>query len=703
MFTITSIKILPECKYRKNLRAGMYEFGQGMLGFFGSNISLHAIVGKNGSGKSSLMELMFRMINNFGAVICKDADRNAAENIAYVKGVYADLAFVKSYDEENLENGGVPIVHHGVLSIRDTNMWLWYDGELFFLCDCGFIVGEEDEPYHEEIEHVKLVGRDLSAAVDDFSMQDLADCFFYTIATNYSLQGFLAPDFDDEESMEYGPVNVNVDIDGLDDDDSRPLKMWYDTTNWIDRLFHKNDGYLCPIVLNPYRNGGNMDVYNEMELTMSRLSALLVMGDDIRLMENYSLDELRYQYNSSFYKKFTPIYVQGEDGLKRNELADGGDIRMFKKMMVRDGSFASVVLDVLDIEGDENLADVEVAARMYVVYKILSIAKKYPQYAEFRELGNVDNTFRICNGMQDVKLKQLVEYVKVHHSHIEMKTHQTICFIRSVVEAKSNGRLDDMKWMMKEFSLVKYVGEIGIELDRHDLERCMMQMPPSLFKQDILLKRSYTSGMKRKVARKIPFGRLSTGEKQFLCQMSTLVYHLMNLSSVSNDAVRYKDVNIVLDEIEVCFHPEYQRMFVSRLLQLLDRQLGFNSLFNIHIWITTHSPFILSDIPQCFVTYMDEGRWIKPAEVKRRGILNPFAANVNDILHQSFFLEKGFIGEFARNKIMYLVDSLKNENNLHEWSQEDVRSFIEGLDEKLIRKLLMEMYRQRYEENFDRR
>ena len=134
--------------------------------------------------------------------------------------------------------------------------------------------------------------------------------------------------------------------------------------------------------------------------------------------------------------------------------------------------------------------------------------------------------------------------------------------------------------------------------------------------------------------------------------MSTLVYHLINLNSVSPDAVRYRDVNIVLDEIEVCFHPEYQRMFISRLVRLLDNQLGFNACFNLHIWITTHSPFILSDIPQPFVTYMDEGRWINPNEVEKRGILNPFAANVNDILHQSFFLDKGFMGEFAKTKIL---------------------------------------------------
>ena len=45
------------------------------------------------------------------------------------------------------------------------------------------------------------------------------------------------------------------------------------------------------------------------------------------------------------------------------------------------------------------------------------------------------------------------------------------------------------------------------------------------------------------------------------------LYHLRNIISVPENAgrVKYHNVCLFLDEIELCFHPEYQRLFVANL------------------------------------------------------------------------------------------------------------------------------------------
>lgn len=91
MFDIKGITIYEACKYRKNLEAGVYPLGETQLkDFFGKNVTLHTLVGKNGSGKSSLLDIVFRMVNNVGAVMCRQEARDASARVRFVRHIYAD-------------------------------------------------------------------------------------------------------------------------------------------------------------------------------------------------------------------------------------------------------------------------------------------------------------------------------------------------------------------------------------------------------------------------------------------------------------------------------------------------------------------------------------------------------------------------------------------------------------------------------------
>ena len=158
----------------------------------------------------------------------------------------------------------------------------------------------------------------------------------------------------------------------------------------------------------------------------------------------------------------------------------------------------------------------------------------------------------------------------------------------------------------------------------------------------------------------------------------------MNIKSVPTSRVAYRYVNIILDEVELCFHPEYQRTFLYKLLQSIER-LHLNTYCGFNVIITTHSPFLLSDIPQSNVLYLEDGH-----VVDKRCMQNPFAANVNDILRQSFFLKNGFMGEFAKRKILKAIDDY----NKKKLDTDEANELVELIGEPLLKDRLSEVIKE---------
>ena len=93
------------------------------------------------------------------------------------------------------------------------------------------------------------------------------------------------------------------------------------------------------------------------------------------------------------------------------------------------------------------------------------------------------------------------------------------------------------------------------------------------------------------------------------------------------------------------------------------------------------------------IMYLQEGHQLTGKELEK--MMNPFAANVNDILHQSFFLSEGFIGRYAQKKIMEVANFLWGkpiENRTQEWTIEDVDKLIKSIDEPYIRHQMEALY-----------
>jgi predicted ATP-binding protein involved in virulence len=134
-----------------------------------------------------------------------------------------------------------------------------------------------------------------------------------------------------------------------------------------------------------------------------------------------------------------------------------------------------------------------------------------------------------------------------------------------------------------------------------------------------------------------------------------VIYHLINLNSVFKngeisgtiDQNKYRCINIVFDEVELYFHPEFQRTYINDLLTSFKRinPANIDEISGINICMLTHSPFILSDIPVRNTLRIDKGK-IVPLPLG-----NTFGANIHDLLADDFFMENGFMGAVAKKKI----------------------------------------------------
>lgn len=100
----------------------------------------------NGSGKSSLLEILYRAINNLGAVLLKDFKINAAADLMYVGGLYAD---VKYTIDESI----------GILSVRGFQVGLKFDNQkwLFKIQDEPTNIDFEDFIYYPHINNDQLL------------------------------------------------------------------------------------------------------------------------------------------------------------------------------------------------------------------------------------------------------------------------------------------------------------------------------------------------------------------------------------------------------------------------------------------------------------------------------------------------------------------------------------------------------------------
>lgn len=168
---------------------------------------------------------------------------------------------------------------------------------------------------------------------------------------------------------------------------------------------------------------------------------------------------------------------------------------------------------------------------------------------------------------------------------------------------------------------------------------------------------------------------ISEGELQLINTYSGIYYALTNGYKNQKSAI------ILLDEPDKSFHPMWISSFIDNLVKLVE---SIDNDMKYQFIISTHSPFMLSDVPKDCITcidIVDHQRIISKAK-------KSFASNYYDIIKDTFFLEDS-VGMFAKRKINEMIEVINNiDNNINEEKIKRINEMISVIDDNYLKNIL---------------
>lgn len=166
---------------------------------------------------------------------------------------------------------------------------------------------------------------------------------------------------------------------------------------------------------------------------------------------------------------------------------------------------------------------------------------------------------------------------------------------------------------------------------------------------------------------------LSSGELGLLKSFTNLYSAKIALQKKMLPGVDKENYLLLLDEIDLGLHPEWQRRWISKALPIIEKIFDDK---HVQIIITTHSPIFLSDIYKENIIFLATEN---NEELNEKTIEKTFGQNIYTLFKNSFFLQD-VMGEYAYNTIKDTIEFLTLKIN-HTDRSLDSNSLFNRLDE----------------------
>lgn len=217
--------------------------------------------------------------------------------------------------------------------------------------------------------------------------------------------------------------------------------------------------------------------------------------------------------------------------------------------------------------------------------------------------------------------------------------------------------------------------------------------------------------------------KLSFGEKSLLNLYATL-YDFTLEENHTRHSMTYL---LILDEADLGYHPLWKRKYIDALNKTLPEIFNLLKVDNfdkvrseeasdlkpkIQIIFTTHDPLTLSDLPNSSIVFLkkeaDFSRVLKIDDNERP--TKTFGANISNLLSDSFFIKDGLIGDFAKEKIEEIIIMLndlldiKNSDKILDVPPEIITAIkqrISIIDEPIVQVKLIDMFNSIFDFSLD--